>query len=104
MAAGGDAVGQHAFVEDGGELGAREVDGGGVGGGAGADDDDAGVHGAARDVEGGWGREGGGRGVLGQRGGGGDQREGDGGAERRSRETVEGAGKQGEGWEERFTA
>ena len=47
LTAGGDPVGKHAFVEGGGELGAGEVDGCGVGGGAGANDCNLGMHFAA---------------------------------------------------------
>jgi hypothetical protein len=43
LAAGSCPVGEHAFIEDGLELGARKVDGSGVGGGAGADNGDFGV-------------------------------------------------------------
>ena len=53
MATGGCAVGEHAFIEDGLELGAREVDGGGVGGGAGADNGDFGVRYRRRHLGGG---------------------------------------------------
>lgn len=106
MAAGCDAVGQEAFVEDGGEFGAGEVDGCGVGGGARPDDYDAGVHfsSAVVFVEDG---AGGGGGVRDGRGGalseGGEERgcegEGEGRAEGRGGETREDAGKQlEEGW------
>ena len=44
LAARGDAQGQEALVHDGLEVGARGVDGGGVAGGAGADDYDLAVH------------------------------------------------------------
>ena len=82
LAAGGDAVGEEAFVEGGGEFGAGEVDCGGVGGGAGADDCDAVVGGrGGHGAEGrGGGRRGGGEGgtlSVECTGGGGDKWEGD---------------------------
>lgn len=64
MAAGGGAVGEHAFVEDGLELRAGEVDGGSVGGGAGANDGYLGVRDGGH-----FGSEGGGGGEAGGVGG-----------------------------------
>ena len=86
LAAGGDAEGEEALVHDGLEVGARGVDGGGVAGGAGADDDELGVHGAGLLLEGGGcrggevgGEGGGGGGVVEgcSGGGGGGEGEGD---------------------------
>ena len=44
LAAGGDAEGEETLVHDGLEVGAGGIDGGGVAGGARADDDDLAVH------------------------------------------------------------
>jgi len=90
LAAGGDAEGEEALVHDGLEVGARGVDGGGVAGGAGADDDELGVHAARLLLESGGrcggdvvGDGGGGGGVVEgcSGGGGGCEGKGDGGAE-----------------------
>lgn len=44
LATGGNAVGHEALVEDGLQLGAGEIDGGGMGSRPGADDDDLVMH------------------------------------------------------------
>lgn len=85
LAAGGDSQGEETLVHDGLEVGAGGVDGGGVASGAGADDDDLGVHVASlvEDLGGGRDEGGGGGGVVESgRGGGCGEGQGDGGAKR----------------------
>lgn len=96
LPAGGDAVGEEAFVHEGGEVGAGGVDGGAVGGGAGADDEEAGV---GWHFGGGGGGEGGGEGWLRvvKGDGGCGEGEGEGGAEGEA-EAAEGGREQGAGW------